>query len=258
MLLPRRSKPGSVCPRFREAKRDVIQKYPKECWQDLIPKAVDLATFVPRYNNQLSVGQCGCESGIQKYEITKRTRGDIAILNARGEKCWDVDLSPASVYCRREVNGGRDRGSHLDDVIRELMTRGALPTLGQGFAHECQAVGWRESILPSGWEETAALFRIDPDECYEIEDHEEAVAAWLDGYCTSSGRDSHAMVEVQYYYDDQMRLWRKDLGSWGMGEVGRDYKDGYHRNLVNPHDDHFYTDYGAWAARAVIIPSQAA
>jgi hypothetical protein len=151
------------------------------------------------------------------------------------------------------VNGGRDQGSHLDDVFEELAFRGALPTQGQGFNHEYVDIGWKNR-LPRGWEETAIKFRIDPSECFEITNHVEAVTAWLLGYAVSSGRRGHAMVEVQYYYKDG-KLWRKDLGSWGMGPVNPDYNDGYHHNLVNAREDEYYEMYGAWAARSIILPT---
>lgn len=87
---------------------------PRTEWDGLLANYSSLDEFdpaVPYVHEQNGIGQCNADATAALIEFTRSRQGLLA-----------VKLSAADLYAR--INGGRDRGSLLEDAIREVMDNG--------------------------------------------------------------------------------------------------------------------------------------
>lgn len=209
--LPRRSRPGEVCPLFGE-RIDVI---PEGDWPDLIEE-IDLAPHVWQILDQDGVGSCATESTTQAVMATREFRGQERVL-----------LNPWFMY--HTTSGGRDGGSNIDDNLVFARDKGIVPE-----SVWPRSKGWRAK--PSAEAYDAALaYRIE--EFYDISNVAEFGTALLLGFPVVFGYPGHSILGVSLKTVDIIKYansWRPDWGDNGFGTCR-------FRDVV--------WGYGAWAVR---------
>lgn len=217
---------------------------PRSEWDEWIGKheqnkssALD---FSARYTHQGNSHECVCHAATQSFEIAYNRQ-------FAGTK-HAVYFSPLALYTR--ITGGRQwGGSNVDDSLRELMSRGAIPEhdgpewLG-GKAGQVkrfkftvnQTAGRSEDQWPTkgfiteskftdGWEQTARHFRVL--EAYYIGSRDAHASALLRGWCVVNGRQGHSIPHVKLvknsgrylsmYRDSYNRDLYDSEGLWGGG-----------------------------------------
>ncbi len=130
------------------------------------PKSRRLSTFLPAVYDQDGRGQCASSSACNVMEIAARIQG-----------FEYPKLSAGDLYSR--VNGGRDKGSMLEDNLKELVTNGVAPA----------------SMVPYVWNgrvsQTAAVIaerrRYRAVEAYWCPGIDAAVSASLQGFAVGVG-----------------------------------------------------------------------
>lgn len=115
--------------------------------------------------------------------------------------------------------GSPNRGAYIGDASDELFERGILPADGETdvdgnpYAHTHQIDGNFSESLPSGWEQTANAFRVQP---YIVDNEDDARRVLLDcRLCTHFGRSSHALCGFTW---ESSNWWYKN--SWGAAKWG--------------------------------------
>lgn len=208
----------------------------KSEWDDRIKQhdenksaAID---YSARYTHQGNSHECVCHASTQSFEICYNRQ--------HGGKKYAVYFSPVALYTR--ITGGTQwGGSNVNEGLRELMSRGAIPEhdgpewLGGkgGQAKRFKATvhqtsgrteehwptkGWiRESQFPAGWEQTARHFRVL--EAFYIPDREAHGSALLHGMCIVNGRQGHSIPHCQMVKSD--------------GKYLSKYRDSYNRDLFD-------------------------
>lgn len=212
--LPRKSRPGELCPMASER----IKVIPRDQWADYAQDA-SLTPFIKTVLDQDGVGSCATESSTGGVMI------DLAMAGVP-----HVELNPWFIY--QATSGGRDRGSSIDENLAFIRQYGIAPT-----SIWPRSKGW--STTPSEEAFAAALeFRIE--EFYDIASIDEMVSALLLGFPVIYGADGHSVCKVQHL-DDTKGL---DLNSWGTswGDNGLGVWASY--RAVN-------WSYGAFAIRTV-------
>lgn len=189
-------------------------RIPRGEWDDRIKEQDENKSsaldFSARFTHQGSSHECVCHAATQSFEIAYNRQ-------FAGLK-YAVFFSPVALYTR--ITGGRQMGgSNVNDSLRELMSRGAIPehdgpewlggkggqvkrfkvtvhqTSGRSEEH-WPTKGWiRESQFPEGWEQTARHFRVL--EAYYIPDKEAHFSALLHGWCVVNGRSGHSIPHVK-------------------------------------------------------------
>lgn len=165
--------------------------------------------YSARFTHQGSSHECVCHAATQSFEIAYNRQ--LGIKHA-------VYFSPVALYTR--ITGGRQMGgSNVNDSLRELMNRGALPehdgpewlggkggqakrfkvtvhqTAGRSEDH-WPTKGWiRESGFPAGWDQTAKHFRVL--EAFTISGREQHGSALLRGLTIVNGRNGHSIPHCQ-------------------------------------------------------------
>lgn len=231
-------------------------RIPRSEWDDWIAEhekhKSSADDYSARFTHQGNSHECVCHASIQSFEIAyNRQLG----LNRA------VYFSPLALYTR--ITGGRQwGGSVVNDALRELMNRGAIPEFdgpewlgGKGgqskFFKACvqQTSGRSEdhwpakgfvtpSRLPEGWQDTSRHFRVL--EAYYIPDREAHFSALLRGWCVVNGRSGHSIPHVKVVKSNGRYLSR--------------YKDSYN---VYRYDSEGMTG-GGFAIRSVTIPDDPA
>lgn len=187
---------------------------PKTDWDDWINEndkhksaAID---FSARFTHQGNSHECVCHAATQSFEIAyNRQHGGIKHA---------VYFSPLALYTR--ITGGRQwGGSNVNDSLRELMSRGAIPehdgpewlggkggqtkrfkftvnqTAGRSEDHWATKGFIKESGFASGWEQTARHFRVT--EAFYIGNSQAHFSAILRGLCVVNGRSGHSIPHCQ-------------------------------------------------------------
>jgi hypothetical protein len=209
-----------------------VRDFPQALWiepRDWADKARDNdvnktwgMNYLDRYTNQNPTHECTCHSLRANAEAARnRQRGiifeDGPKKNYRYAESVNgsVWLSPLSVYA--EANPGQWGGANVRQVLEIACERGFLPEKIQpkeyGFKHVLQGTtgdgnnnqssgSWvRVSNFPSGWQETAKLFK--PEEVIFPESYEQAVCLVLHGMLVSVGRNGHAVPWAQWNATEQ-------------------------------------------------------
>ena len=214
--LPRRSRPGELCPMAA----DRVPLVPEDEW-DRWGQEVNLRPFVRTVLDQDGVGSCAAEATTQAVMIARAIAG-----------LPHVVLNPWTLYCY--TSGGVDRGSSIDENLRVAMERGIAP-----MNLWPRSKGWRAK--PTGAAaEAALLYR--PAEFWDVADVSEHVSCLLKANPVVWGANGHAVCAV--HYDSRGPLI---VNSWG--EEWED--DGF--GVWTPYTKINWS-YGAFAVRCSAAP----
>ena len=192
--LPRRSKPGEVCPMAA----DRIKIVPSSEWAARAAELNDsLRKKVPAIYNQASVGSCAAESSTANLQVTRSVQGLPFVL-----------FNPYSLY--HFSSHGRDQGSSIDENLQLLRDQGVCSE-----AMWPRSKGWRAAPSAEAMED-AKNYRIE--EFYEISDVNQFVSALLTGFAVTFGSQSHAVLAVQYR--PGYPLIQNSWNGWGEDNSG--------------------------------------
>lgn len=128
-------------------------------------------------------------------------------------------LSAISLY--RQCASGPKTGSNLGDVMRAIVTVGALPldtcprarvdVVQRRYQITHPATGYYTTPT-AGWKTTAAFFRVD--EWWSLSTLDEIVSASLCGYPVIGGRDGHCVCFLRWLLDGS-NMFFTYVNSWG-------------------------------------------
>lgn len=150
--------------------------------------------FVLGVKDQNGNGSCTCESGTGGMEIVNNfSRGNETVFNP--------------LFSYRLVNGGRDSGSSLEDVIAALQSTGACPESVYGRSH-----GWRAKPPQEAFD-AAAEYRLG--EVYACRSKAEFGTALIQRKPIHFWYDSHAVCAVGLLSKTQFRWLNSWDYSWG-------------------------------------------
>lgn len=187
---------------------------PRSQWSDRIGKiSKNLRGTVTRIYSQGQEGSCVGFGSAQMLETTLRRR--------YGIKHW-VSLSGMSIYKR--IGSSPSSGAMIPDGM-DAVLEGALPVDSPEnkakYAHTHPRTGFR-TPLPSGWQQTAALFR--GTNWAKCSGADEIMSALLNEFCGIVGRDGHCVPYVlpeQYenggFCAGYANSWDSDWGDEGFG-----------------------------------------
>lgn len=164
--------------------------------------------LVTRIFDQQQEGSCVGNGSCQAFEITQ------AIQFGRERV---VPISPMSLYKR--IGRSAQSGAVVSDAWEEINAKGVLPLdtdeNKKRFKHTHPATGFGKQ-LPSGWEETAKMFRgLEATIC---DNEAEVLSALADGWSVVVGRQGHCICYVSYFLKDGKLfvLYVNSWGSWGQ------------------------------------------
>ncbi len=198
---------GAAAPSFE----DNIPVIPREKWDSLINLIGDNGadTLVTRIYNQGRDPSCTSNATCQATEVIEQLK-------------WGKPVKKSAMSLYRRV-GGPGSGSTVSDNLDELVNRGVLPLTcpeNAHYKHTMANSGYTN--LPSGWEETARLFK--GNEYFVIKSTDGFYSALFYGYPVIYGRAGHAICAVKVvkknggYYVKYANSW----GDWGDHGFGYD------------------------------------
>lgn len=194
--LPRTSRPGEVCPLFRE----YIDVIPQEEWKEYVGK-IDLRDHVNHIKDQDGVGSCATESTAQGVEVSR----DFAGFE------W-VRLNPWFIYYH--TSGGTDRGSSIDDNLRFVRENGVVPE-----SVWPRSKGWRTKPSEEAYE---AALNFTIEEFFDLSSIAEAGTALLKGFPVVFGWEGHSVLYTSVITrrkGEYANSWDSDWGDEGFGEL---------------------------------------
>ncbi len=188
---------------------DSIEVIGRSKWREL-SESESVKSLVRKIKNQQRWPSCTANAGVQGFEICWNL--------TFGPEQW-IEFSPISVY---KHCGNATSGSSVSCIARTLQTVGCLPADTPGNRewmrfngldpdHVMDAVDYRDSY-PRGYEETAALFRLD--EAYDIDSFDEFMTSLLNGWPVLYGRHGHAILGVRGVQDSRGRWHSEYANSW--------------------------------------------
>lgn len=167
-----------------------VQLIPRTQWDGLLAEFDSLNEFhpaVPYVHDQNGIGQCNADATASLIEFTRAIQG-----------LPSVKLSAADLYHR--INDGVDRGSLLEDAIREVMDRGI------GTA-DTSGLRWKSGEF-KGPAPAAERARFKVLEAYLCPTFEHCFSAVLQGF---------GLVSGILWYDS----YTPDLDGWLPSPAGR-------------------------------------
>lgn len=211
--LPRDDTPGDLFGFYG----DSITLIPRSEWNDRL-EAFDYEGYARKLNTFIyrqTMGSCATNATCNIHQrLQAQSKGSDSV----------VLLSPLSLYKR--TGRSPNSGSTLSGNMREATQRGMLPLDGSEnrgkFDHVWPENEWRSS-LPSGWESTAADFKLD--EFFEARSFDEVFTALLNTEPVFYGRAGHAIMGAfparngNTYGIGYENSWGS---SWGDGGYGFD------------------------------------
>lgn len=217
--LPRRTRPGQLCPLFSEQ----FDEMTDEELAGFVGK-VSLRPFVGTILDQDGAGSCATESSTQAVMVDRAVRG-----------LPHVVLNPWYVY--RVTSGGRDNGSSIDENLAFIRENGIAPEALHPRSKGVFAKPSQEAI------EAALLYRIH--EFWDVTTIRQMRTALAKGFAVAWGSNGHSVLKVA----DLGPADGLDANSWGAdwGDQGFGVWSSY--RSIN-------WGYGAWAIR-VATPSGA-
>jgi hypothetical protein len=211
--LPRKSKPGAVCPMAA----DRIKIVPSGDWDAVAAElGDDLRRDVPIVLDQNGYGSCATESTAGSLMLSRAVQG----LDF-------VQLNPLFIY--HTTSGGSDQGSSIDENLAFVRENGIAPESVWPFSKGFKAKPSAEAV------EAAAAYKIE--EFYDVANLNEFVSALLTGFCVVFGSNGHSILAVQYTKDYPLIL-----NSWGTSWGDSGFGKWCSYNAIN-------WDYGAFAVR---------
>lgn len=233
LCLPRTDRLGATWPIYE----DVIDVIPRSSWPALVAEqGLSLQPMVQKIKDQGQEFSCAsnaCSGG-----------AEVLLTKQFGRENW-VELSAISLYKRVASSAGD--GSTINDNIREISTRGILPTdsdINKAlFAHTHPNTGFSRA-LPSGWETTATLFKVT--EWFDIASMDGFISCILRGAPVFYGRASHAICAVWVVSQGGKYLikYANSWGDWGEGGFGYDTESSLAAAIGS---------YGAVAPRSITL-----
>jgi hypothetical protein len=179
-----------------------------------------------------------CNQSSQNSCCPTATRGAAQILREiNGLK--RVRLSQGSLY--GQIAGGRDQGANIMDALEAMMDVGICP---DSIIDEYD---WQGKKYPVNWKDEAAKYRIlEAWDCSTFDDLVSAVQTSIPVVfgVNWAGGGGHAICAIGYK-DGKVEI----LNSWGT-----DWGDGGF-GYLSESQCRAITSYGAFAVRAVTIPS---
>lgn len=174
---------------------EVVPLVPRDQWQPLAEKMAAEKTggewLVTRIYNQKNEGSCVANATSQSHEIVQAEQFGKENV---------VHLSAISLYKR--IGRSPNSGAMVDDGLDELRTRGVLPLdTPENKARFGSAVMPNTGFYtayPSGWEETAKLFRADEYLVHRSVDS--VVTALLKRKPVVVGRQGHSICYIGVVY----------------------------------------------------------
>lgn len=174
----------------------------------------------------IGVHNCATESTSQAMEVI-------------GVRCgfkWQ-ELNPWSIY--RVTSGGSDRGSNIDDNLEFARTVGVLPcSYFPRYGANGTVINKWNAKPPDGWEEVAAVNRID--EWWDMTTIDEVGTALLLGYPVVVGWSSHSEVMVDLLPGAKAVVANSWSTEWG--------DKGFHVEPLSK----INWGYGAFAVRTIL------
>ena len=213
--LPRKSKPGEVCPLFAER----IKVIPSGEWEGLIAKGIALRPHVHEILDQNGVGSCAAEAANGTLMVGRSMNGQ-----------EHITMNPWATY--HFTSGGRDGGSSIDDNLIHLRDVGAIP-----MDLWPRSKGWRTRPDQQLLDEVAPKYRVQ--EFFDISTVEEFGTALLLGMAVAWGWSGHSCFAVDLIDRNTFRYansWHESWGDHGFGTLAL--------RSIN-------WGYGAWAIRGV-------
>jgi hypothetical protein len=188
-----------------------VQRYadnriiPQSEWQELASELdEELRSGVRNVHNQGNEGSCVGNACVACLEYRA--------FMSMGEPNF-VKLSAMSAYKQFPSATGPNSGSYVSDAPTLTRNIGVLPVTGEDYPHTHPNTGWRNP-LPSGYKETAKLFRAD----WERVDSREAIfSAAFQFKPTIIGRRGHSIMYFlprrsgNTWYIGYLNSW----GNWG-------------------------------------------
>jgi len=246
---PREDKLGEVFPRFREA----FPVIPRENWQAMIGKHVSLSILPCRTLDQNGEGTCTWNATAQAVECTNT-------MQFGSDK--HIMLSPVSGY--KLCANGPNTGSSLTCALTKIQTVGILPTDTSENRAQIRRLGISipdnhffpdcgyYTRYPSGWENTAALFRAY--EIFDLDDYDDLVSALLYGFVVVYARQGHCILAIGLIYDNGRLyvVYLNSWGSWGSQYGVLSYGCGFDSESVVRSGQH----YGMFVIRATHVPPE--
>ncbi len=216
--LPRRSLAGQWCP----LAADRITVSPQEEWAERIAETVGMRPHVHHIFDQDGVGSCARESTTGAVQIVLSLQGEPFRL-----------LNPWSGYCR--TSGGRDRGSGIDENLRDASTVGTLP-----MDIWPRSKGWQAKPTDELMREQGRRYLID--EWFDVTSINEVGSCLLMDIPVVFGWEGHSCVLVELL--DQYRAvfvnsWDETWGDNGFGVIRLSEID---------------WRYGAFGVRSIVDP----
>lgn len=185
---------------------------PRSEWPGLIANQGDVLRLDPYIRNQGREGSCVGNGSAACFDRCQAVqRGEI------------VRTSAMSLYKR--IGRSAQSGAVISDALEELRTRGILPEdtpeNRARFDHVHPATGF-STRLPTGWEETAAQFKVQ--EYWRINSFDEAATALFLGFGVVYGRARHCICGWQIVRDGAKWLlkYKNSWGNWGDAGFGYD------------------------------------
>ncbi|MBU2048630.1 MAG: hypothetical protein KKH61_06600 [Gammaproteobacteria bacterium] len=219
--LPRSTQVGEVWPLLRDA----VPLVPKSEWEARLAQAPNLASHVRKIKDQDGVGSCAANAASTTVEIARDAAG-----------LPFVELSAASLY--KQVNGGRDQGSAIDDNLEALKSVGVVPVGFWGGENN-----WRQRE-PTGFAQEAKKFRVL--EWFDLPDFDSFISALFLGFPVCYGvfweGGGHAICAVKPIKDASGWGCRfaNSWGDWGEAGFGTMYEPQISRGI---------RAFGAWCTR---------
>lgn len=188
---------------------------PESQWKDRAAKMWPMQRqSVTQIYSQGSEGSCVGFSCCQALETTLR--------RTYGLQRW-VSLSGMSLYKRIGRSAGS--GAYIPDGIAEMQSRGVLPVNSDEnkarYKHTHPRTGF-SNPLPSGWEETGALFRVT--KAAKAQGRAMVGSALLSDRIGIVGRSRHAIpyIGLTYSGNSPVAGYANSWGNWGDGGFGYD------------------------------------
>lgn len=190
---------GDRLARYEDAATVYREADLKEIAAEIAKRNAGLEFLVKAIKNQQREGSCVGNGTTQAFEVTQGMKFGRERI---------VEISAMSLYKR--IGSSAQSGAVVSDAWEELEARGVLPLdtaeNKARFKHTHPATGFGKS-LPSGWEETAAMFKgLEATICDTMP---ELLSALANGHAVVVGREGHCIVYLR-------AIWNAELGRWEM------------------------------------------
>jgi hypothetical protein len=169
--------------------------------------------------------------------------------------------SAISVY--RECASGPNTGSNVGDVMRQEINVGSIPSdkcqrakadVAAGFYTATHPDVGYSKRPPTGWEKTAANFRVD--EWWRLPSLKHVISANLKGFPVVGARKKHCLAFVRWFLRGGKRLfgYAQSWGKWGETlEISTGPAQGFGFDSESTVAN--WASREAWCPRTIVRPS---